>query len=505
MVEGWRCPGLLMRPGVGPKAIRVPGQALAVRGLGFADSPTGTACAISRTGDDVDRRWPLTSLTSQEFAPMKILDMIVTPVAMADPPLRNAPGVHEPYTSRAIVELVGEDGLSGVGEVACNSQTLAEFALVRDDVVGRDVLRITAMADAVAERLAGEADAHRDPVFHQYGGARPRRSMRTERIAGAVEVAALDLAGKALGVPVAELLGGRVRDAVPFSAYLFYKHAGGGGEGDDVRPDHYGEALDPSSLVAQARQMIGEYGFRSIKFKGGVLDPQREIETIRQLRAALGPAMPLRIDPNCAWSVPTSLMVGRELAGELEYFEDPAAGIDGMAAVRAGLLAEGIDMPLATNMAVIAFADLPESIEQDAVQVILGDHHYWGGLRAITHLGRLCETFGIGLSMHSNSHLGISLMAMTHVAAATPHLTYDCDTHYPWLHEQDEIIAGGKVTIIDGQVRVPTTPGLGIELDRDQLARGHERYQRIPYRDRDDAREMRKKYDPTWERLIPRW
>jgi glucarate dehydratase len=436
---------------------------------------------------------------------MKILDLKVTPVAIADAPLRNAPGVHEPYISRAMVELVGEDGLSGFGEIACGSRTIAEFEQVRDVVIGKDVLHLTAMNDAIADRLGATDGEHGDPVFEQYE-AKPRaRSMRAERIYGAIEVAAFDLAGKALGVPVCDLLGGRFRDAVPFSAYLFYKHAGGGGEGDDARPDHYGEALDPESLVRQARQMVGEYGFRSIKLKGGVLAPKQEIATIRLLRDAFGAAMPLRIDPNCAWTVETSLHIGRELAGLLEYFEDPALSIEGMAAVRKGLLAEGIDMPLASNMAITGFADMPPSIATDAAQVILGDHHYWGGLRAITELGRLCETFGIGLSMHSNSHLGVSLLAMTHVAAATPHLTYDCDTHYPWLHAEDEILVGGKVPIVDGKVAVPAGPGLGAEVDRDALARGHERYLRTPYRDRDDAGEMRKKYDLSWEKLIPRW
>lgn len=436
---------------------------------------------------------------------MKILDLTVTPVALADPPLRNAPGVHEPYATRAIIELTGEDGLAGVGELACGSTTLDEFALIRDVVIGRSVLDLNGIAAAVHERIAAGSAERRDPILHQYAGVRQRQARAADRLYGAIEVAALDLAGKALGVPVAELLGGRVRDVVPFSAYLFYKHAGGGGEADDVRPDHYGEALDPESLVTQARTMVDRYGFRSIKLKGGVLAPEEEIATIRLLRQAFGAGMPLRIDPNCAWSVETSLMIGRALAGELEYFEDPALSIEGMAAVRAGLLAEGIDMPLASNMAVTSFADMPETVAQDAAQVILGDHHYWGGPRAVTQLGRLCETFGIGLSMHSNSHLGISLMAMTHLAAATPHLTYDCDTHYPWLHDEDEIITGGKIPIVDGMVQVPTAPGLGVELDRDRLARGHERYRLIPYRDRDDAGEMRKKYDPAWERLIPRW
>ena len=55
----------------------------------------------------------------------------------------------------------------------------------------------------------------------------------------------------------------------------------------------------------------------------------------------------------------------------------------------------------------------------------------------------MCEVFGMGLSMHSNSHLGISLMAMAHVAASVPTLSYACDTHYPWLDPDEEVIVGG--------------------------------------------------------------
>src|SRR5947209_12542326 len=148
-----------------------------------------------------------------------------------------------------------------------------------------------------------------------------------------------------------------------------------------------------------------------------------------------------------------------------------------MGQVRLQLVQRGIDLSLASNVAVTNFEVLPEAIRSDAVQVVLGDLHYWGGLRAITHLGRLCETFGIGLSMHSNSHLGLSLLAMAHVAAAPPHLTYACDTHYPWQSESDEILVGGRVKIANGQVQVPSRPGLGAEIDHDALARGHERYQ----------------------------
>jgi glucarate dehydratase len=254
--------------------------------------------------------------------------------------------------------------------------------------------------------------------------------------------------------------------------------------------------------------MIDTYGFQSIKLKAGVLDPDVEIETIRQLRRAFGPAFPLRMDPNCAWSVDTSIRVGRELAVELSgegYLEDPAPGVDGMARVRQGLLDAGVPTPLASNVAVTSFGDIPEAVRRNAVQIVLCDPHYWGGIRQIQHLSRVCQTFGLGLSMHSNSHLGVSLMAMAHAAAAAPHLTLACDTHYPWQSARDEVVAGGRVRFEGGAVRIPERPGLGVDLDRDQLARGRERYRSISFRKRDDAEEMRKHVDPTWQRVVPRW
>ncbi|MDQ3512480.1 MAG: glucarate dehydratase, partial [Chloroflexota bacterium] len=269
--------------------------------------------------------------------------------------------------------------------------------------------------------------------------------------------------------------------------------------------DRWGEALDPPAIVAQAKRMIDTHGFQSVKLKGGVLPPEQEIATILALRDALGPTVPLRIDPNAAWTSPTAIQVGTALAGSLEYLEDPTPGLSGMARVRRGLLDAGDDTPLASNTSVTSFADVPGAIRSSGVQVILSDHHYWGGLRAITHLGRLCATFGIGLSMHSNSHLGLSLLAMVHLAAATPELTFASDTHYPWQDGADEILVGGRVRFEGGAVRVPTGPGLGAELDGDALARGRERYERCGYRNRDDEAEMRRHVDPAWRRVVPRW
>jgi glucarate dehydratase len=435
---------------------------------------------------------------------MKIKDLRIHSIAIADPPLRSSYGLHAPYALRTIIELESEDGIIGINETYGGESPAAALRAIRNKIIGANAFRITGTINPAMDKFKGNG-LDRSQTF-LVPGENPLDE--TTRTYAAIEVACLDLIGKSIGVPVCDLIGGRVRDKVPFSAYPFYKHAGGGGERNDIREDEYGEALSPETLVAQVKQMMKNYGFTSVKFKAGVLDPEEEIETVKQMYQAFGPGVPLRIDPNSAWTVETSVKVGKALARELSgggYLEDPTAGIDGMAAVRKQLVESGIHVPLASNVAVTSFKDLPATVAQDAVQIILCDHHYWGGMRQVQHLAKLAETFNIGLSMHSNSHLGVSLMAMAHVAAATPHLTYACDTHYPWQSEKDEVVNGGRIAIKDGCVTIPEKPGLGVDLDYDQLARGKERYLHVPYKKRDDEAEMRKHVDPSWKRVLPRW
>ena len=436
---------------------------------------------------------------------MRITELHVHSIAVADPPIRSSYGLHAPYALRTILELKSDDGIVGVSETHGGAAIAQGFEALRPRIVGADPYRLAGSLLPMIDPDVAGSSFDRSQTYH-VPGENPLDA--SARLYSALEIACLDLIGKSVGQPVCDLLGGRARDAVPFSAYAFYKHAGGGGEGDDARPDEYGEALTPAALVGQVRQMSARYGFREVKLKAGVLDPDVDIETVRQLRAAFGPAVPLRLDPNCAWSVATSVEIGRSLRAELDgggYLEDPAAGLDGMAAVRRHLLDAGVPTPLASNVAVTSFGDLPETVRTDAVQIVLCDPHYWGGLRQVQHLGSVCRTFGLGLSMHSNSHLGISLMAMAHAAAATPHLTYACDTHYPWQSERDEVASGGRIPFVDGCVRIPNKPGLGVELDYDQLARGRERYRKCRYRKRDDEAEMRAHVDPNWKRVLPRW
>lgn len=434
---------------------------------------------------------------------MKIVDFRIHSIAIADPPLRSSYGLHAPYALRTIIEIENEDGIIGINETYGGEAQAQALHGLKDQVIGINPFRLTGLLNPEVSAKAAGLDLSQT---YYVPGENPYDTML--RNFAAIEVACLDLIGKSLGYPVCDLLGGKVRDKVPFSAYPFFKHVGGGGEGDDAREDEYGEALSPEALVNQVKKMIGKYGFGSIKFKAGVLDPDQEIEAVKLMYQEFGNNVPLRMDPNSAWSVDTSLKVGKVLQNELArggYLEDPTAGIENMAAVRKGLLESGIDIPLASNVAITSFNDILPCVKTDAAQIILCDHHYWGGMRQVQHLAKLAETFNIGLSMHSNSHLGISLMAMAHVAAATPHLTYACDTHYPWQSAKDEIVVGGRIEITDGAVTIPEKPGLGVEMDYDQLERGKERYQKCSYKKRNDEAEMQRHVDPNWKRVLPRW
>jgi glucarate dehydratase len=418
---------------------------------------------------------------------MKIRDVVLTPVAFSDPPLLNAMGVHEPFALRGVVQLICEDGVVGLGESYGDLAFLDQVRKMLPELPGHDVFDLPALRRTVA-RVLGEAvfaDEH-----GLTGGFSVNKTIAS--VYSLFEVASMDAQGHYLGRPVVDLLGGRARDEVDFSAYLFYKY----GAHVDAEPDTWGEVLTPEALVGEAQRMIGQYGFRSIKLKGGALPPEQEIEGILALAEAF-PGHPLRIDPNAAWTPETGIGVAEELEGVLEYLEDPTPGIEGMAKVAARA-----SMPLATNMCVVRFDDIEPAFRARAVGVVLSDHHFWGGLRDTQALSITCQAFDVGLSMHSNSHLGISLAAMVHVAAATPHLTYACDTHWPW--RSVDVIAPGALDFRGGAVAVPGKPGLGVELDPDALARAHEDYVRCGQTKRDDATYMRR-FVGSFEPNTARW
>jgi glucarate dehydratase len=427
----------------------------------------------------------------------RIKEIHITPIAIVDPPLLNAAGLHAPYALRTILEIVTDDHISGISEIPGTADIDLALEESKQVLIGKDVFELNDIRQCLENRFGVDNTKDR--------GLAPWDQRKLVHIFSAVEVACMDIMGKVMGRPVVDLLGGKMRDRVPFSAYLFYKYEGAGGTfGFNTDPAATGwslarqkSALNPSEIVAQAQAMCAEFGFQSIKLKGGVFEPRQEVDAIIALREAFGPNVPLRIDPNALWEVETAIRYGKEMEPILEYLEDPVRGQENMATVR-----KALKTPLATNMCTTSFEDIPTSISIGSEDIILSDHHFWGGLRSSMNLAGLCKTFSRGLSMHSNSHVGISLAAMVHLGAALPTMPYALDTHYPW--QSDEVIQGGRIKFEDGSVTVPTEPGLGVELDRVALARLHQNYIACGLTKRNDEIEMQK-VEPGWKFKPVRW
>jgi glucarate dehydratase len=226
-----------------------------------------------------------------------------------------------------------------------------------------------------------------------------------------------------------------------------------------------------------------------MKLKAGVKEPKEEAKVLRLCRQKLGDDFGLRIDPNGLWSVSTAVKIGKELEElNIEYFEDPAWGIEGNAAVR-----KQIRIPIATNMYPNKFDDLGPAIRLGAVDIILTDLHYWEGPRGVKDLCAVCNTFNLGVAMHSGSEFGVELAAMLQTASTIPSMTFAGDAHYHYL--LDDIIEGGLMQYKNGCIKVPTGPGLGVKLDEDKM-KFYEKY----YEEKGDyyARFHQDPYRPDW-------
>lgn len=393
---------------------------------------------------------------------MKIAEIDIIPVAFKEPPLRNSWGVHESYAVRNIVRIKSENGAIGYGETYGGNEIKLQLERYKDDFIGLNPSNIEMLKILMREASPG--------VISGY------------------EVAMLDLVGKIKSMSISELIGGSVKKEVDFCAYLFFHYAGMG----------YTENMSVDTMVEETKMFVSKYGFKSLKLKGGVLPPEEEINVIKALRKEF-PNHKLRLDPNAVWSIGTAVMVAKELENYLEYLEDPVSGIEGMS-----ILNRKTSLPLATNMCVTEFSHLPSSIRNNAVDIILSDHHLWGGLLASKELAAICKTFNIDISMHSNSHLEISLAAMIHMASTIPNLSYACDTHYIWLDDSDSILKDGKMKIKDGKLAVPKGPGLGVDISDDKIRKLNQQFIEYSVGARDDMLEMRK-YEKDWLPLPVRW
>jgi len=370
---------------------------------------------------------------------------------------------------RTIVEVEADNGLVGLGEMGGGGQSAeAVFRALKPSLVGYDPAHLEELRFRVA-----------NPTASLYNN-------RTQVLA-ALEFACLDLLGQAWGVPVHAILGGKLRDRVPFASYCFFRYPNPAtGEG---------EVRTIDQVVENARRLKQKCGFRTHKMKGGVFPPDYELEAYRALAQAF-PEDNVRFDPNAVWSTEQAIRFGQAIEDlRNDYLEDPVFGLNGMRRTR-----QMIRVPLATNTVVVNFEQLAANVLDTAVDVILLDTTFWGGIRACVKAAAVCETFQLGVAVHSSGELGIQLATMLHLGAVLPNLSFAADAHYH--HLTDDIIEGGLMRYEGGAIRVPEGPGLGVKLDLDKVKEYSELYRRLgnyPY-DQDPGR-------PGWSALVPngRW
>jgi glucarate dehydratase len=397
---------------------------------------------------------------------MKIVDLRATPVTVpAEAPWRWSMGI-ETGTTRTIIELVTDEGIVGIGETYGGARTLDALNVAKPFIVGLDPLETGVLQHRLGVFCIGY-EMSVPPI-----------------VRGGIEMACLDAAGKALGRPVASLLGGAIRDRVQVASYLFYRYAS---------PDGRHAAVDSAEgILARAIELSERNGHRVHKLKGGVLPPLEEYAALRLLRDQF-PDDPLVWDPNAAWSVETTIRVGRRLLADgfdLQFLEDPTNWLEGMSQARAA-----VQIPFATNMCLIGPDQLAPGIRMHSVDVILADVHFWGGFRANQKMAAVAEAFGLGVGMHSDRELGVSTAAMVHLACSIPNLNYAIDSHY---HDQSDDVITQPWVYRDGAFDLPTGPGLGVELDPSKVEKYH-RY----YLEQAEVNEFYDPYRPNWVPALP--
>jgi len=396
----------------------------------------------------------------------KIVDIRATTVTVPlHAPLRHSNGAHWGRFVRTLVEVETDDGLIGLGEMGGGGESAeSAFRQLKTYLVGHNPFELEAMRFKIC-----------NPTASLYNN-------RTQ-LHAALEFACLDIMGKFLKVPVYDLLGGKVRDHVGFASYLFFRYPNA--------QTGAGEVRTVDQLVAEAKALKASHGFTAHKLKGGVFHPDYELEAFRAMAHAVGPDS-VRYDPNAALSAEAAIRFGLAIEDlNNDYFEDPTWGLNGMRRVR-----EKVHIPLATNTVVINFEQLATNVRDPAVDVILLDTTFWGGIRPCVKAAGVCETFQTGIAVHSSGELGVQLATMLHLGAVVPNLAFKADAHYH--HLVDDVIVGGLMTYKNGEIAVPTGPGLGVTLDRERVGRYTELYRSLggySY-DRDPGR-------PEWFPLVP--
>ncbi|MEH7416341.1 glucarate dehydratase [Neobacillus drentensis] len=427
-----------------------------------------------------------------------VTEMEVYPVAGRDSMLLNLSGAHGAYFTRNIVILKDSNGNVGVGEVPGGEgirKTLEEAKVI---VVGSSIGNYNNVLNKVRSEFAGRDSAGR--------GLQTFDLRITIHAVTAIEAALLDLLGKHLNVPVAALLGeGQQRDKVKTLGYLFYV-------GDRNRTDlpyysnpdsevewyriRHEEALTPEAVVRLAEASQALYGFKDFKLKGGVLEGKEEIKAIKALKERF-PDARITLDPNGAWSLKEAVELCKDMHGILTYAEDPCGAENGFSGRE--VMAEfrrQTGLPTATNMIATDWRQMGHTISLQSVDIPLADPHFWT-MQGSVRVAQMCNDWGLTWGSHSNNHFDISLAMFTHVAAAAPGEITAIDTHWIW-QEGIERLTKDPFQIVDGHLTIPDKPGLGVEVDMEQIMKAHELYNNMGLNSRDDSVGMQF-YIPGWK------
>ncbi|PXY30278.1 enolase C-terminal domain-like protein [Prauserella endophytica] len=420
----------------------------------------------------------------------------VVPIAGRDSMLLNLSGAHGPFFTRNLLVLTDSEGRTGVGEVPGGPAITRTLEEAKDLVQGARVGDHHAVLAAVRDRFASRDAGGRGPQTFDL--------RVTVHVCTAIESALLDLLGQFLDQPVAALLGdGKQRDRVPALGYLFfvgdrertdldYRH--GDDSGDEWFRLRDEKALDADAVIALAEAAKARYGFTDFKLKGGVLPGDEEVEVITAL-AEHFPGADVTLDPNGGWLLSDAIARGRRLRDVLAYAEDPCGAEDGYSGRE--VLAEfrrATGLRTATNMVATDWRQLGHAVREHAVDIPLADPHFWT-MSGSVRVAQLCEAWGLTWGSHSNNHFDVSLAMFTHVAAAAPGEITAIDTH--WIWQDGQRLTRDPYPLTDGHLTVPDRPGLGVELDPEQVDAAHELYLREGLGARDDAAAMRY--------LVPGW
>ncbi len=420
----------------------------------------------------------------------------VIPVAGHDGMLMNLSGAHAPFFTRNIVILTDSSGNTGVGEVPGGEkirQTLEDAASL---VVGQPIGNYNAILNRMREAFAARDSEGR--------GLQTFDLRVAIHAVTAVESALLDLLGKFLNVPVAALLGdGQQRSSVAVLGYLFYvgdrnqtdlPYISEPDQADDWKRLRHEKAMDVDAVVRLAEAAHARYGFQDFKLKGGVLRGEEEVEAVQALHARF-PQARITLDPNGGWLLKDAVRLCRDQHAVLAYAEDPC-GAEGVFSGRE-VLAEfrrATGLLTATNMVATDWRELAHSLALQSVDIPLADPHFWT-MQGSVRVAQTCQTWGLTWGSHSNNHFDVSLAMFTHVAAAAPGKVTAIDTH--WIWQDGQRLTKVPLQIVGGQIAVPTTPGLGVELDMVEVEKAHQLYLQHGLGARNDAMAM--------QYLIPGW